>query len=204
MSNALGVVIAGGLSTRYGSPKALVEVGGKRVVDRVIAALGTVVPAVVAIANDETIGRAIGVPFRGDVRTGAGALGGIHAALLWARDRGQRGILAVACDTPFLPAQLLRAVLERVGDGVDAVLPESTSRRGVEPLAAWYGVSCLSAIETALDREERRLIGFHESVNVVHLPLEVVRSFGDPDILFMNLNTREDHALAERIAGVDA
>ncbi len=201
MSTTLGAVIAGGASTRFGSPKALAEVAGERVVDRVIATLLTVVPDVVAIANDASLARAIGLPFRGDVFAGAGALGGIHASLLWASERGEHGVLAVACDMPFLPAVLLGAVLGRANDAIDVVVPESTGRRGVEPLAAYYSVTCIPAMEAALERGDHRMIAFHEDVRVARLPLDVVRGFGDPAVLFMNLNTPGDRALAQRIAG---
>lgn len=199
--SVLGAVIAGGMSTRYGSPKALAEVGGQRVIDRVIAAVRSVTADVVCIANDEELGRAIGLPFRPDVRAGAGPLGGLHAALLWAAERGDVGILAAGCDTPFVPAELFAAVLQRRSDGVDAVLPESTGRRGVEPLNAYYAVTCLPAVIAALDRGDHRMISFHADIRVRHVPLDIVRAIGDPDILFMNLNTPVDRTAADRIAG---
>lgn len=195
----LGAIIAGGSSTRYGSPKALAEVGGARVVDRVAAALRAVVAAddVVAIVNDASLAQAIGLPHRPDTLHGAGALAGVHAALLWAAERGRAGAITVACDMPFLEPALLHEILSRSSDA-DAVLPESEGRRGVEPLCAYYATSCLRAIEAAAARGDARMIGFHADVRIARVPLAVVRTFGDPAELFRNLNTPADRAAAQR------
>jgi molybdopterin-guanine dinucleotide biosynthesis protein A len=198
--DTLGAVIAGGLSSRFGSPKALAPIGDGRVVDRVMAALRAALghDDIVCIANDPLIARAIGLPARGDVITGIGALAGVHAALSWAHERGCRGILAVGCDMPLLDAGLLRELLTHADD-VDAVLPASEGPRGVEPLCAWYGTTCIEAIEAAVQAGDRRMIGFHDRVRVQRLPLEDVRRFGDPARLFMNLNTPADRDAAERL-----
>ena len=200
MRDVLGAVIAGGLSSRFGSPKALARVGSHRVVDRVILALRDALghDDIVCSANDADLGAAIGLPSRADLITGIGALGGVHAALLWALERDCRGILAAGCDMPFLDAGLLRALLTHT-DEADAVLPASEGPRGVEPLCAWYGTACVAAIAAAVRAGDTRMIGFHDAVRVFRLPLREVRAFGDPTRMFMNLNTPSDRAAAERL-----
>lgn len=196
----LGVVMAGGGSTRYGSPKALALVGGERVVDRAASALRAVLPAgaVVATVNDPGLAARIGLPHRADTLHGIGPLAGIHAALLWAAERGGRGALVVGCDMPFVEPALLRELVAR-SDRADAVLPASASRRGLEPLCAYYAVTCRTAIEAAVGRGDSRMIGFHDDIQVELLPLDVVRSFGDPAIMFLNVNTHQDRNEAERL-----
>lgn len=197
----IGALIAGGLSSRYGAPKALAAVGGVRIVDRVLDALRGAVPEVIAIVNDDAIAAALPVPVRPDVIADAGALGGIHAALCWARDEGAGAALAVGCDTPFLPATLLAALVAefRATPGQDVLAAESGGRRGIEPLCAVYAVSCLPAIERALDRGDRRLIAFHDEVRVGRMPLVRVRLHGDPARIFLNVNTPADRDAAERL-----
>jgi molybdopterin-guanine dinucleotide biosynthesis protein A len=190
------VILAGGQSRRYGAPKALVTIGGERLVDRVRHALATAVPEVIVSANDPELGRAIGLPWYPDELPDAGGLGGIHAALGIAAARGARAILAVACDMPFLsPALLARLAGAAVAD---VVIPESDGRRGVEPLCARYDVACRGPIEAAIARGDRRMIAFHDDVRVQRIPIAEVRALGDPALLFLNVNTPEDAALAER------
>lgn len=196
---SFGAILAGGQSRRYGAPKALVTIGGTPIVERVRAALSYVCPDIILIANDQELYAGLGLPMRSDVRPGYGVLGGILTALLWAREEGRPGALAVACDMPFLSPGLLRRLLE-LADGADVVAPESEGKRGVEPLCAWYGVGCIPAIEAELDRGDRHIVGFFDDVRVRRLPLEEVRAFGDPDVLFLNVNTPEERDRAEQIA----
>lgn len=194
-----GAILAGGESRRFGSPKALATVGGVRIVDRIRGALAEVAPDLILIANDAELFAPLSLPLRPDARPGLGALGGIYTALLWAREAGRAGALAVACDMPFLSPQLLAHLLaER--DGADVVAPESGGRRGIEPLCAYYTTTCIPAIERAIARDERQIVGFHGEVRVKRIPLDEVRAYGEPELLFLNVNTPEEHERAERIA----
>ena len=129
------------------------------------------------------------------MRPGLGSLGGIHAALVHAGG----AVLAVAWDMPFVPTGLL-AALRAAGEGADAAVPESGSRRGLEPLCAYYSAACVPAIERRLDEDDRRVVGFFEDVRVVRVEAGIVARFGDPSIIFMNVNTPDELGLAEEYA----
>lgn len=200
-----GAVLAGGESRRYGSPKALARVGGVRIIDRVVGALRAVTPDIVLLANEPELFADLSLPARPDIRPGLGALGGIHTGLLWAREADRPGIVAVACDLPF-PCEPLLARLRDLafggrGPAPDVAIPESRGRRGVEPLFAAYGVGCLPAIEARLERDDRRMIGFHSEVRVQRVPLADVEALCDPERAFLNVNTPEERTRAERLAG---
>lgn len=201
-----GVILAGGAASRFGgAPKGLERVDGRRIIDRVASALREVTDDLLVIANAEDAATWLpGVRTAADVRPGLGALGGLHAALAHA----DSDVLLVAWDMPFVSAALL-GELRRIGDGgadeshhalsfvsaADVVIPESVgSRRGVEPLCAWYSRRCLPPVERTLDAGDLRVVGFHDHVTVQRLPIVRVRDFGDPVRLFSNVNTREELA----------
>ena len=193
-----GVILAGGQSTRYGGrPKGLERVHGERVIDRVAKVLGTVTDSLLLIANDPSAAAWIpGIRVASDVRPGIGSLGGIHAALVHAGT----AVIVVAWDMPFVPEGLL-AELRVLGEDADVVAPESgLSRRGLEPLCAYYSPACIAPIERSLDADDRRVIGFFDRVRVTRLVAEEVRRYGDPDRLFMNVNSPSELALAEQYA----
>jgi molybdopterin-guanine dinucleotide biosynthesis protein A len=169
-----------------------------RLVDGVAAALRSVTEEVVLIANDPEAFASVPLPLRSDAVAGAGALGGLYTALLWASERGHAGALAVACDLPFPSAPLL-ADLVRIGlaGDVDIVIPESTGPRGVEPLFAWYSVACLPEMGAAIVRRELEVLGFSKALRIRRISLDDVREHGDPARLFFNVNTREDREVAE-------
>ena len=189
-----GVILAGGLSSRYGGlPKGLERVRGVRIIDRVRAALEPVVDDLLLVANDADASDWLpGVRCESDVLRDVGSVAGIHAALVHAGSP----TLVVAWDMPFVTTALLRA-LRDAGQGADVAVPESDSRRGLEPLCAYYGPACIAAIERRLAADDRRVIGFYDDVRVARVPLAEVTHFGDPALLFMNVNTPEERILAE-------
>ena len=196
--NVAGAVLAGGAARRYGgTPKGLLSVGDRRILDRVVdtvqAATGAS-PLLIANAPDARFWRPnlTTIP---DVRPGFGTLGGIYTAV-----SARAPVLCVAWDMPFIPQQLLRMLVDRMAAGTfDAVLPESSGRRGLEPLCAVYGRACAPAIAKRLESGDLRAIAFHADVRVDIVPLAQVRGLGDPEELFFNVNTPEDLARAEAL-----
>ncbi len=192
-----GVILAGGGATRYGGkPKGLERLRGERIIDRVARVLSLASDDLLLISNDPAAaGWLPGVRTEPDARPGLGSLGGIHSALA----RAGCPVILVAWDMPFVPAALLKR-LRALGAAADAAVPESGSRRGVEPLCAYYTPACIPAIERRLDSDDLRVVGFYDDVRVARLSAVEVAQFGDAERLFMNINTPADLNLAERYA----
>ncbi|HVT39164.1 MAG TPA: molybdenum cofactor guanylyltransferase [Gemmatimonadaceae bacterium] len=191
-----GAILAGGRSARFGgSPKGLSKIGGVRLLDRVATALAEACDELVLVANDGAARTWLaGVTAVPDARAGVGALGGLHAALAHARG----DVMTLPWDAPFVPGALLRALRE-AGEftGADAAVPASSvSPWGFEPLCAWYAPSCLPAIERHLDSEDYRAGGWQPSVRMVSVD---VSAWGDPAVVFYNINTPEDLVRAEQL-----
>lgn len=168
--------------------------GGTRILDRLVAAFVTALgTAPLLIANDPeapTWRRDLHVVR--DIREGLGALGGLLTAALSA----PAPVVCVAWDMPFISPGLIEA-LARGLPGNDAFLPASGGPRGLEPLAAAYGPACVPAMEAALDSGDLRAVGFHDRVKVGILSVQRVRTIGEPDHLFFNVNTAADLEEAE-------
>jgi molybdopterin-guanine dinucleotide biosynthesis protein A len=190
-----GAVLAGGAASRYGGrPKGLMEVGGRRILDRVVDAVAAATgapPLLIANAPDAPAWRR-DLHTVADARPGLGSLGGIYTAVT----AGPGPVLAVAWDMPFVTAELLAALVDGSA-GWDVFLPESDGRRGVEPLCAVYGPACGAAIERQIATGDLKAIGFHAHVRAGRLGLERVREFGDPADLFFNVNTPDELERAE-------
>lgn len=197
----LPVILAGGRSRRYGSPKALARIGGAALLERVREALAEAAGPPVLVTADPALARAAGLPSRPDLIAGGGPAAGLHAALAWAEEEGRRGALVAACDMPFLSAALLRRLIavSREPPPALAVAPASAGRHGAEPLCAWYSVAALPAVERAARAGGARLVELLGELDARLLPLDEVRAYGDPDALFLNVNTPADRERAERI-----
>lgn len=203
MSGVRGAVLAGGAARRYGGiPKGLQTVAGQRILDRVVDAIQSVTggpPLLIANAPEAAAWRADlrTIP---DTRPGFGTLGGIYTAVTAGSGAAGEPVLCVAWDMPFVHDRLLRALVDCAASGnYDAVLPESSGKRGLEPLCAVYGPACAAPIARRLDAGDLKAISFHADVRVGILSLAEVRAFGDPDELFFNVNTPDDLARAEAL-----
>ena len=181
-----GVVQAGGKSTRMGgNPKALIELGGRSIVERVVAALTPAVDDVLGVTNTPELYAFLGLPMVADVYPDHGSLGGIYSGL---RAAGEIAF-TVACDMPFLHPEVVRLVVERAGEG-DVVIPRVGEQ--LETLHAAYSQTCLPPIEARLRAGRLKIVGFFDDVRVVEISAAEVARFRDPAIAFMNVNTPDE------------
>ncbi|CAN5903096.1 MAG: molybdenum cofactor guanylyltransferase [Gemmatimonadetes bacterium] len=200
-STPLGVILAGGQSRRFGAPKAFAEVDGKRMIERVRDALQDALPEVVLITQQPEAYADLGIPSRADLLPGGGALAGVHCGLRWAQELGRPGAICVPCDMPFLSADLVRCLAARAMESRALVVaPESMGPAGLEPLCAFYSVAFLPEIEARLARCERALTALLDPLHTDRLPLVEVLRLGDPDLLFLNVNTPDDYRRALGLA----
>ena len=197
MTQVHGAILAGGGATRFGGrPKGLEPIGGERILDRLARVLTSALgepPLLVANAPEAGSWRP-DLRTVGDVRPGFGALGGLYTAVI----ESPAPVVCVAWDMPFVSESLIRALADGLQSS-DAVLPQSDSRRGVEPLCAGYGPACREAIADSIAAGDLRAIGFHDRIRVGILPLDQVRTLADPDLLFFNVNTADDLAKADQL-----
>lgn len=200
----LGAILAGGRSRRFGSPKPLAELGGSLMVERVATAVRGSGAHAVLISGPGVPDMRHLLPCREDTRPGLGPLGGLETALDWAGELGLAGALCLACDTPFVAPALLRTLAER-GERVrgSVVAPESGGPLGVEPLCAWYPVGALPEVRARLDSHRLSLAALLEAMPVERILLDEVRAHGDPETVFLNINTVADRDRAAEIVARD-
>jgi molybdopterin-guanine dinucleotide biosynthesis protein A len=186
-----GVVQAGGRSTRMGGrPKALVKLGGRRIIDRVLEVVRSVTDDVLIVTNTPELYAWLGLPMVPDAFPDHGSLGGIYSGL-----RAAPGDAAfnVACDMPFLMTEVARLVTERAGEA-DVVVPLVGNR--YETLHACYAKRCLDPIEANLRAGRLKIVGFYDEVRVLALPEEEIARYRAPEVVFLNVNTPDDLARA--------
>jgi molybdopterin-guanine dinucleotide biosynthesis protein A len=191
-----GAIIAGGPASRFGgTAKGLERVGGERIIDRVAVALSSAADALMIVANDVSAKDWIpGVPVVHDVLDARSSLTGIHAALSGARSNE----IVVAWDMPFVSSELLLALRARLEGSVDAVVPWTAA--GPEGVCAAYSIRSLSAIDRLARSGVYRLADVIAGLNHVRLEGPALARFGDPAVLFSNVNSPEDLERARGIA----
>ena len=181
-----GVILAGGQSRRMGQNKALMQLGGERLIDRVLGAMRQVCSELLMVTNNPELYADLGVPMVGDVYPDKGSLGGIYSGLYHASTPYS---LVVACDMPFLRADILQYLLNQRSD-YDVVMPDVLGEQ--QPLHAIYHRVCLEPIVRRLDANRLKIVGFLPDVRVRTVTEDELRPI-DPDLrTFQNLNTPED------------
>lgn len=189
-----GVIQAGGKSTRMGGePKALLEVGGRRIIERVLAAVAPAVDDVLIVTNTPDLFAFLGLPMIPDAFPDHGSLGGIFSGLAAAKGDA---VFTVACDMPFLHPEVARLVVSRAGEA-DVVIPRVGDM--LETMHASYSKTCLPAMEARLREGRFKIIGFFPDVRVVEIPEADVARHRAPDVLFMNVNTPDELARARSL-----
>jgi molybdopterin-guanine dinucleotide biosynthesis protein A len=190
-----GVIQAGGKSMRMGGqPKALLELGGRRIIERVLDAVAPVVDDVLIVTNTPALYAFLGVPMVPDVYPDHGSLGGIFSGLTAAAGEV---VFNVACDMPFLHSPVVRLIVARAGEA-DVVIPRVGEQ--LETMHALYAKACLPHIETRLKAGRFKIVGLFEDVRIVEIPEEEVARHRAPDVVFMNVNTPAELARARALA----
>ena len=167
-----GVLLVGGASSRFGSPKALAHLG-----PRTLAEIGWDTLAfcderiAVGKASD---GLELPFPLRDDASEIRAPIAGVVAGL---RAAANDVCVVLPVDTPRVQATTLRALAEACAD---AAVPQTG------PLPGAFRKTALPALEAALAAGELSLRGAIAGLDVAHLEL-------DPTLL-VNVNTPGDLA----------
>ena len=199
----IGVVLAGGKSSRMGGgDKALLPLGGRPLLARVIERLVPHVAEILLNANDDPGRFAVfGLPHVPDRLAGQmGPLAGIHAGLAWAEANRpeSRFVITVAADTPFFPTDLVSRLCAAT-DRANPTLVVARSESGVHPVFGLWPVSLAPHLEDSLGRGGRKALDFvteHQAKEVTFQPVKIGGRAVDP---FFNINRPEDLAEAETL-----
>ena len=196
---AAGYVLAGGGSTRFGRDKALIEIDGKTMLDRMIQLLRIATGKVKLVAPP---GKYAGYDAEivADQWPGEGPLGGIITALEDAAKSSRKGEwnLMVSCDMPFLTSAWLKFLRRRAAQSkAQVVLPHSAS--GPEPLCACYRTDGAAKLRAAFESGVRKVTEGLKHVSTEVLDEKDWKRFDSAGRLFWNMNTMADYNEARRI-----
>jgi molybdopterin-guanine dinucleotide biosynthesis protein A len=197
--DVIGCILAGGLARRMGGgDKGLIRLGGRPILDHVVARLQPQVESLVLNANGDPARFAgAGLPVVADTIEGfAGPLAGVLAGLDWARTRAPqaRYVVTAATDTPFLPRDLVARLVEAVDDeGAELATVASGGRH--HPVFGLWPVRLAEDLERAMRDEGLRKVDIFTG----RYRLAVAQFADAPYDPFFNANAPADVAEAERI-----
>ncbi|MCZ7482050.1 molybdenum cofactor guanylyltransferase MobA [Rhizobium rhizogenes] len=195
-----GLVLAGGLSRRMGSNKAMVTLGDAPLLSHVVRRIAPQVSDVTINATTNDRGGwadSFGLPLLPDTLNGhAGPLAGVLAGMRHFRNREATGshFLTAPADSPFFPDDLVARLCEHISDNTIVIAASSGQ---LHPVFALWPVALADDLEAWLkndaNRRIRAYLARHVTIGVAFPPVETAKGSLDP---FFNINTPDELALA--------
>ena len=190
-----GVILSGGLSTRYeGTEKALLKVGGIRILDRIYDIYRQLFDEIILVTNNPQKFLEWDLLIVSDLFPIRSSLTGIHAGLFYMTNPFA---FISACDTPFLKKEMVETVIAKIEPQIDIVMPETSA--GLEPLCAAYSKRCLNSAQHHLEQEKLKITKVFRKSRIKTISEKVLCKI-DPDLRsFFNINTANDLQRAEEM-----
>ncbi len=183
-SDITGILLAGGQSSRMGTNKALVRLHGKPLIEYGLEVLREVTPEVILSTGRNPFHYG-NLPVVQDVHPGCGPAGGIFSALQYSKTSLN---LVLGCDMPFIPACLLRLLIEEARrHPADITLP-ADGDGNVQPLCGLYRRELLPFLEESILLGKLKLKRIVTEVNARVIPLGQAHPCFRSHI-FLNMNS---------------
>jgi molybdopterin-guanine dinucleotide biosynthesis protein A len=187
--------LSGGLAARYdGTEKALLRVGGIRILDRIYEIYRELFDEIILVTNSPEKFLEWDLLIVSDLFPIRSSLTGIHAGLFYMTNPYT---FISACDTPFLKKEMVETVIGKIEAQIDIVMPETSA--GFEPLCAAYSKRCLEAAQNHLEQKKLKITKTFRKSRIKTISEKVLCEI-DPDLRsFFNINTPEDLKRAEEM-----
>ena len=181
--DATAFILAGGKSTRMGTDKAFLQLGGETLLSRALRT-ARAATSEVHIVGDKIRFEAFASVVE-DIYRERGPLGGIHAALAATSTELN---LMFAVDLPFVDSTFLEFLLGRAR-GTSALVTVPCAGHGLQPLCAVYRREFRQHAEQALRAGKNKIDSLFAKVNTLIIDERELRQAGFASGIFRNLNT---------------
>jgi len=196
-NNCICVILAGGLSKRFGGgAKTFSKINDKTIFERIINILqkqnikiliNTNINKEKFLKNKIEIISDINNDFQGP-------LAGILATMIWIKKNKLNidWIMSVPSDTPFLPKNLLESFKSKINNDINILIARSNGK--IHPVVGLWNINLLDKLKKELQSDNRKIMNWvsKNKYEFVDFPMNDY----DP---FFNVNTKEDLIEAERI-----
>ena len=204
-TDVTGIILAGGKSIRMGENKALMKLGSKTVIERMVDIVQPLFSNIILISNTPEEYKFLQLPIFSDVYKYRGPLAGIHSAL---KNSQTEKNFILSCDIPLMSHAMINYIIQ-YKTNKPVTICKATGY--TQPLAGLYNKSILSKAEKYLndfelensDKEEYekkkcRMHSFLDTIEIELLNPESLDFYSDN--IFFNMNSPEDY---EKILNYD-
>ena len=197
-SDVTGIILVGGKSTRMGENKALMKLGSKTVIERMVDIVRPLFSNTILISNTPEEYKFLGLDIFKDIYKYRGPLAGIHSALL--NSKTEKNFI-ISCDIPLMSTEMIN-YLVNYKTGKPVTICQAAGY--TQPLAGVYHKSILTNAEKFLidheiensvkpenEKKKCRMHSFLETIEIEILNPEKMGFYTDD--IFFNMNSPEDY-----------
>ena len=195
-NNILPVVLAGGKSTRFGEDKSQAKLGGKILIDYILAELNKEFEEILIVANNSIEHLSSKKIFRiEDCKKDMGPLAGVLSAMKWVKENNKnyKWISTFPSDTPFFKIEIFNKFLNKVDEKKGELFFMNSGEKRHNIFGLW-SVSLLSQLEKDLENGARKVEKWANNIGVKTIDISFEKK--DP---FYNINTKSDLEEAKKI-----
>ena len=195
-NNILGIILAGGKSSRFGEDKSTVKLGNKTLLDHTVNKIENEFNEILVISNNKELNfknKKIQV-IEDCIEGQLGPLVGILTAMKWVKEnkKDYRWVASFPCDTPFFDINLTNKLKLKTNNTSKKLIFLNSEKKRHNIFGAW-SIDLIEILENDLKKNFRKVeiwadkIGY-ESINVN------IEKFDK----FLNINTKKDFEKAKK------
>ena len=195
-NNILGIILAGGKSSRFGEDKSTIKLGNKTLLDHTVNKIENEFNEILVISNNKELNfknKKIQV-IEDCIEGQLGPLVGILTAMKWVKEnkKDYRWVASFPCDTPFFDINLTNKLKLKTNNTSKKLIFLNSEKKRHNIFGAW-SIDLIEILENDLKKNFRKVeiwadkIGY-ESININ------IEKFDR----FLNINTKKDFEKAKK------
>ena len=194
--NILGVILAGGKSSRFGSNKSLSNLSNSKLIEHVINKINKYFLEILIVSNDsKLIFNDPNIKIIKDCKEGyLGPLIGVLSAMKYANQSNKYNwLITFPCDTPFFDQTIIEKMIQKTSSKKEKIflIKEKEQRHNI--FGAW-STSLEKILEKDLNNNFRKVDLWADKIGCSYIEKDIKK-----ENEFLNINTKEDLELAKRI-----
>jgi len=194
--NILGVILAGGKSSRFGSNKSLSKLANNKLIEHVINKIDIYFPEILVVSNDSGLiieNKKIKI-IEDCIKGYLGPLAGVLSAMKYANsfENKFKWIITFPCDTPFFEKLIIEKMIEKSTSPKEKIyfIKDKKQRHNIFGL---WSTSIESILEKDLNNNFRKVDLWADKIGCNFIEKDIQNKNE-----FLNINTKEDLELAEK------
>ena len=196
-NNILGVVLAGGKSSRFGEDKNHIKLGNKTLLEHVLYKINNKFPETLIVSNRPLkIQITKKITIIEDCFENLGPLVGVLSSMKWIKENKKtfKWIATFPSDTPFFETSIIEEYKKRITTNESSLYFVKSNNKRHNIFGLW-SIDLLQTLENDIVKNNfRKVEDWANKIGVKTINVEI-KEF-DP---FFNINTKEDFEIAKKI-----